>query len=142
MRCVMRCPVVPRGLGTFTRLCRNGAVWMSDTVAEQRDHGEIRYQMSAWDRCERPWSLLIHGLGIGMILHWALQSKHCERIDVVELDADVITLIGAHYDQMAADAGIALTIHHGDCNTQSSGPPVPGGLWRSQTQIRSAIWNG
>lgn len=97
------------GTGEFTRITKNGALWMSDTQAEVRDH------LSAiWKIEKLGGRILIHGLGIGMVLQTALLSEGVEHVDVVEIDADVIALVGPHYMQMAEEQGVSLEIHHAD----------------------------
>lgn len=93
--------------GTYTRLCRNSAVVMSDTRDEIADH------LGVIHRCKdtRVKRVLINGLGLGVVLGAVLRNDHIEHVDVVEVDADVIALVGSHY----ADA--RLTIHHGDAYT-------------------------
>ena len=89
--------------GTYTRLTINGRTIMSDTVAEWRDHDapirEIR---------RRGGRVLIAGLGIGMVVKAALECDRVEHVDVVEINHDVIDLVGPTY------AGDRCTIHHGD----------------------------
>jgi spermidine synthase len=52
--------------------------------------------------------VLIHGLGLGMIVKFALAQANVTHVDVVELERDVINLVGRHYEDER------LTIHHGD----------------------------
>lgn len=96
--------------GTYTRLRRNGYVVMSDTAAEVRDHFEPKIQMQRREAKR----VLIHGLGLGMVLQQALRMDHVEHVDVVEIDPDVIELIGPHYTAMA---GGRLHLHEGDAYT-------------------------
>ena len=75
--------------GTYTRLrhMHRGTI-MSDTPAEKRDHmGFI------WEAKGR---VLINGLGLGMCLG-AVLLKNVESVTVVEMDADVISLVADHY---------------------------------------------
>lgn len=95
--------------GTYTRLLRGNSLWMSDTTAERRDH--IEPAMMIRQGAPR---VLIGGLGLGMILRVALLESSVEHIDVVELDPDVIALVGPHYEKMAADRGVQLVIHRAD----------------------------
>lgn len=83
--------------GHYTRLMRGSTVVMSDTYAEIRDH------IGAIQQIGRPdtRSVLIHGLGLGMVLQAALKCPHVERVDVVEISQDVIDLVGPHYARMA-----------------------------------------
>jgi predicted membrane-bound spermidine synthase len=81
---------------------------MSDTDAEWRDHSEAIYRIQ---RAETR-SVLINGLGLGMVVQAALDTDHVERVDVVEKDQRVIDLIGPHYTRDPR-----VTIHHGDAYT-------------------------
>lgn len=91
--------------GTYTKLLDGPRLWMSDTDAEIRDH------MDAMIRIEDPAtrSVLINGLGLGMVVKAAVDTDHVERIDVVESDRRVIDLVGPHYTDDPR-----VTIHHGD----------------------------
>lgn len=76
--------------GTYTRLmhAQRGVV-MSDTPDEMRDHyGAV---------INAKGHVLLNGLGIGMVLA-AVLKKPVESVTVVEIDADVIALVGPHYD--------------------------------------------
>lgn len=88
--------------GTYTRLTRAGEVVMSDTPDEIRDHYALR---GAAGR------LLVHGLGLGMAVGFLLRQPGVTSIDVVELDPDVIALVGPHYWDPR------LQIHRGDAYT-------------------------
>jgi hypothetical protein len=79
-------PVSP---GEYTRLTRNGAVIMSDTPAEKRDH--YSFVRAACGHC------LINGLGLGMCLNAVLQKPQVSFVTVVEEDQDVIDLVWPHY---------------------------------------------
>lgn len=78
--------------GTYTRIIRNGRLWMSDTDAEVRDHLEAIRQIG-----RRGGRILINGLGIGLIVHAALQFENVEHIDIVEIDQEVCDVVGSHY---------------------------------------------
>lgn len=90
--------------GTYWQLRRNGRLWMSDTTAERRDHYAPDYQIYL-----RGGRILIGGLGLGMIVWRALQCENVEHIDIVEIDEDVIRLVGPAYE-----SDPRVTIHHGD----------------------------
>lgn len=98
---------VPPGIYTGLFHAQRGVV-MSDTQAEISDHMAAMHQITKIE-CKR---VLIHGLGIGMVLKQALDTEHVEHVDVVEIDQDVIDLVGPHY---LTDP--RLTIHHGDALT-------------------------
>lgn len=76
--------------GTYTALrhARRGIV-MSDTTAERRDHWGFVVKAQG--------HVLINGLGLGMCLAAALKRPGVLSATVVELDADVIALVGPHY---------------------------------------------
>lgn len=101
----------PMPEGLYTALFRGEPIrdnlWMSDIPREI---------WSMWDAIEelkKPHNhrVLITGLGLGVILKHALRQPHITRIDVVELDADVIRLIRPHYCDRR------LHVHHGDALT-------------------------
>lgn len=95
--------------GIYTALMRAGTLWMSDTPAERRDH----YAPAALiDRLGG--DVLIGGLGLGMLLRFALLTPGVQGVDVVEIDPDVIALVGPHYEAMAQQRGKRLTLHHAD----------------------------
>lgn len=76
--------------GTYTKLVhRSRGVVMSDTDAEKRDH----YAFVAAARGH----VLINGLGLGMCVAAVLSRPKVERVTVVEIDPDVISLVGPHY---------------------------------------------
>jgi len=89
--------------GWYTGLYRNGGLWMSDTPDEMRDH---------WEVCRRLEShggrVLIMGMGIGMLVKYALSLPNVEHVDVVEIDPDVVHLVGPSYE------GERCTVHLAD----------------------------
>lgn len=89
--------------GDYTRLMRNGSVWMSDTNAERRDH--YGFARAAQGR------VLIAGLGLGVCVQAALQKERVDHVTVVEIDQHVIDLVAPHYLERFGDR---LTISHGD----------------------------
>jgi hypothetical protein len=90
----MREFICGRGIdpGTYTRLLRNGSLWMSDTPAEIRDMRNCIYQIE-----KRGGRVLINGLGLGVVVKAALAVKAVTSVDVVEIDRDVAEFIGEHY---------------------------------------------
>lgn len=76
--------------GTYTSLkhARRGII-MSDTPDEMRDH------IFAVHRAKG--HVLINGLGLGMVLAAVLRKPDVYRVTVVEIDPDVIALVGPHY---------------------------------------------
>lgn len=95
--------------GEYTRLDRNGRLWMSDTTAERSDH-----LGAAWEIERRGGRVLVGGLGLGCILRPAIFTPEVTHIDVVEIDPDVIGLVGPHYEKLAAEHGKTITIHNDD----------------------------
>lgn len=75
--------------GEYTRLTCNGAVIMSDTPHEMRDHEPIVRRARG--------HVLINGLGLGMVLGAVMRKPDVETVTVVELDPDVIALVAPHY---------------------------------------------
>lgn len=78
--------------GTYKRLSMGRTTWMTDTPDERRDHLPAVYAMA-----ERGGRVLINGLGLGCVVGAALSFDHVERVDVVEINPDVIAAIGPHY---------------------------------------------
>jgi hypothetical protein len=89
--------------GTYTGLYNGGTLWMSDTPDEIADHREAMSIIKLLGG-----RILIMGLGLGMIVKHALACENVEHVDVVEIDPDVIALVGPHYE---CDR---LTIHQAD----------------------------
>jgi hypothetical protein len=89
--------------GWYTGIYRGNTLWMSDTLAEQRDHWEVDLKIR-----DRGGRVLIMGLGLGMIVKRALDNPNVTHVDVVELDPDVAALVGPSY------AGPRCTIHVAD----------------------------
>lgn len=75
--------------GTYTSLTRRGAVIMSDTPDEMRDHWEPVHRASG--------HVLINGLGLGMVLAAVLKKPEVTGVTVVEISADVVALVGPHF---------------------------------------------
>lgn len=73
--------------GTYTLLAHKGSVIMSDTRDEILDHYEpIKAASMLGGHC------LITGLGLGMVASAMLKMENVERVTVIELDPDVISL--------------------------------------------------
>jgi len=83
--------IVPAG--TYRRLLRKDAsgwtVVMSNTPMERNTNYQAR--QSATGR------VLINGLGMGMVLDGMLNKSEVEYVRVIEKDAELIKLVGAHY---------------------------------------------
>lgn len=90
--------------GIYTRLsCRKGGLFMSDTPAEYRD--------AAWFIHVAEGSVLISGLGLGMVVKAILKKAEVTHITVLELEADVINLVAPSYPDPR------LRVIHADCRT-------------------------
>lgn len=96
--------------GTFTRLVVDRSIWMTDTPAEIRDQQAVDEAM-AW---RRGGSMLIAGLGLGVVLRRAIVTHYMSHIDVVEIDPRVIRAVGAHYLGLAREHGCTLNLHCAD----------------------------
>lgn len=97
---------------------------MSDTPDEANDHAEVIHMAWQWGG-----RVLIHGLGLGCVLSAVLASPHVTHVDVVEINEDVIALVGPYF-QSSVDEG-RLTIHHDNCATKRW---TPGTRW-------SIVWH-
>ena len=73
--------------GTYTQLFHDGVLIMSDTPDEIADL--TPFIANARGR------VLINGLGLGIVL--ALTASKVEHFTVVEIDADLLELVGPHY---------------------------------------------
>ena len=116
--------------GTYTKLLRGRTLWMSDTPAERYDHlGFVR-------RCRRTNAerVLVSGLGLGMVSRALLHVDSVQHVDVVDIDADVIALVGPHLEKEAADRGKRVEIHQGDAMD-------PAGLFGRTGQRWDAAWH-
>lgn len=96
--------------GTYTALFRRDYLWMSDTPDERADH--LPFLRNCRGRnAER---VLVNGLGLGAVVAGLLAIESVRHVDVVEIDPDVIALVGPHYATMAQAAGKTVTVHQGD----------------------------
>lgn len=80
-------------------------VVMSDTPDEMSDHRDALLNASG--------RVLIHGLGLGCVLHCLLHNPKVTHIDVVEVDEDVVNLVAPFY--LNIDNGVSLNFHLGSC---------------------------
>lgn len=91
MRCAFK-PGMGRRImraGTYTKLLRHRHLVMSDTPAEAMDHrAPIRAAYG---------SVLINGLGLGVVLKGVLADPEVTDVTVIEKSPDVIALVGPHY---------------------------------------------
>jgi hypothetical protein len=96
--------------GTYTRLIRGAhQLVMSDTPTEMRDHGGFMHECAVVAPGGR---VLINGLGLGCALNTALVVPNVEHVDVVEIDPELIKLVGPYF----ADEP-RVTVHQGDAFT-------------------------
>jgi 16S rRNA A1518/A1519 N6-dimethyltransferase RsmA/KsgA/DIM1 with predicted DNA glycosylase/AP lyase activity len=77
--------------GKYKRLMKNGLCMMSNTPAEIYDH--IGFM---WIAKEVGGHILINGLGLGVALAELVKYPNITKITVIELDQDVIDLVGPH----------------------------------------------
>lgn len=75
--------------GTYTQLLYRGRIVMSDTPAEMHDHAEV------WRRARG--SVLLNGLGLGMILLAVLAKASVTDVTVIEIAPEVIQLVAPTY---------------------------------------------
>lgn len=101
------------GYGPVTVLKHQGKVWMSDTRAEILEHAPILNRLW-WSEGLEDVTVLINGLGLGMAVKAALVHG-AAHIDVVEIDQDVIDIIGPNFAKEIAEGRV--TIHHADALT-------------------------
>jgi len=80
-------PCIP---GIYTRLTHDiRGIVMSDTTAEALDHYEAYKQAKG--------KVLINGLGLGCFLRIILTKPEVTHVDVVEVDKNVIGLVGRYF---------------------------------------------
>lgn len=110
-------PLTPPGWNMALYHAERGLV-MSDVPAEIAGALPFLDTVAWWSPGHR---VLIAGLGLGIVPAWLLAKTGVSRIDVVEIDRDVIDLITGDRDQRFAPNSWAadprLHIHHGDAHT-------------------------
>jgi len=74
---------------TYTKLTRDGALVMTDTPAEMRDHDSAVWHANG--------SCLLNGLGIGMVLKNILLKPTVTDVTIVEISQDLIDLVSPYY---------------------------------------------
>jgi len=97
--------------GDFTRLKIDGSIWMTDTPAEIADLLGVDLAMAEYGE---NGTMLIVGLGLGLVLQRAIVHRHISRIDVVEREPRVIEAVGAYYATLARKYGCDLRIYQAD----------------------------
>ena len=75
--------------GTYTKLCHQGSIVMSDTPTECRDHLPLYYRASG--------HILISGLGLGVAIQACLLKLGVTQVTVIEIANEVIQLVAPHY---------------------------------------------
>lgn len=75
--------------GTYVGLFCNNSLIMSNTPDEIRDSWEFERNAKG--------AVLIHGLGLGVVLSRILINPAVKSVLVVEIDQDLIDLVGPHY---------------------------------------------
>jgi hypothetical protein len=84
--------------GTYRRLRhRNRGVVMSNTPMEIRTARAAHHDANG--------NVLINGLGLGMVLEGVLSVPQVTNVKVVEIDPDLIALVGPHF---AADPRVSI----------------------------------
>lgn len=115
--------------GDYTALYRRGGLWMSDTRDERRDHADF-VRECARRGAER---VVVSGLGLGMVARVLTIVPTIREVDVVEIDPDVIALVGPTLEKLYREAGIAFSIWEGDAMN-------PGALFPKGTRW-DAAWH-
>jgi hypothetical protein len=94
------------GFGTFRKLVQyeigppdirhsypRKTLWMSDTRAEIHEHYPFLNKVDLAAQFGQARRILINGLGLGVVVHGVLLYPGVERVDIVEVNHDVIKLI-------------------------------------------------
>lgn len=102
----------PSGDGPFNVLRHNGRLWMSDTDAEIRDHSQPVYQTKKRVNEQGECSVLIHGLGMGLVAAACLRSG--ASVDVVELHGDLVEWMRPWLEELAEEHGVGVSFHVAD----------------------------
>jgi len=103
----MRLGFAGRGIspGTYTRLMhKHRGLVMSDTPAEIRDCMSLFINARG--------NGLINGLGLGMCLRGVLLKPEVEQVTVIEIDQDLIDLIGGYFADKSRVAIINADAFH------------------------------
>lgn len=108
---------------------RDDTVWMSNTPAELEDHLPVMRRASKPD----VQSVLVSGLGLGCVIAGLATFEHIHTIDVIEYNADVITLTS---DQFIDDERV--NIYHASAYTWV--PPKSGGRGKRYDLAWHDIW--
>lgn len=98
---------------TMGTLHRHGEVVMEDSRPELEQHLPI--WLAARGR------VLVTGLGLGCVVRGLLASPRVEHVDVVEIDAGILRVVGPEFEGNAR-----VTLHHADALTWE---PPEGARW-------------
>jgi len=102
--------------GTYTNLIVDDVIWMSDTPAEIRDLEAVDYAMAG------SGSMLIAGLGLGVVLNRAITMHNISGIDVVEMDPRIVAAVGPYFQELAEEHDVDLEIHTADIHAWRAPP--------------------
>lgn len=91
-------------------LYRDGVVWMSSTPSEVFEHRLVLEKARQLDARRA----LVSGLGLGLVDAALAAASPVEHVDVVEIDPDVIGLVGPPLVAFAAQHGTTVEIHEAD----------------------------
>ena len=80
--------------GTYTGLFHKKSIVMSNTPDEIHDCREPVYQAR-----NRGGHVLVNGLGLGWVAAEILSHQNVEKVTVVEIEEDVIGLVGSHLEK-------------------------------------------
>lgn len=105
--------------GEYSGLYRRGGLWMSDTPDERRDHYGFLLDVH---RAEAE-TVLISGMGLGMVLSALAVIPSVRRVTQVEIDPDVVALVEPHMQKVYAAAGKELEVVLGDATTPATTLP-------------------
>jgi hypothetical protein len=100
-----------------------GKLWMSDSKDEFNDHLPAIEQASG--------RVLVHGLGLGCYLASILSKPEVTHVDVVEKNADVLSLITPYFSASCPKCGTTArhaTTHTGICGEEMTVSTLCGGL--------------
>ncbi len=97
--------------GRYCELVKDGVSWMSDLPAEIEESRDFLDQLEA---APRNSSILMLGLGLGVLIQAMLDLGHKGPVEVIEIDERVAGLVGSQYLGKADQAGMQLRIVMGD----------------------------
>lgn len=95
--------------GEYTRLTKNGVLWMSDVHGERYDHLHFVWRARG--------DVLITGLGLGMVVAACLEREEVRTVTVVELEEDVVALVAESLYRRYNAGAPRLFVHLADART-------------------------